>query len=290
MAQNRALSSAVSGARRHGRRLLAALAVLAGAGAASACEMTVRWNEDPPFSYRGPEGEILGLNIDIMRATLARLGCQAKMVELPWARALAELAAGRLDILPGTLRLPERESYALFSAPGPQSGNRLFLSKAAQARWQVGRLADLRGTGFRLGLQLGVAYGPEFSALEQEDPRFAAGLQRVATRHSLWRMLAAGRLDGVLANDWTGPAEIRQLGLAGQIQASGVLIAHSNASVAFSRKTVTPDFVARFDQASLSLHKDGSLAALRQRYLGTATLTPSARMSAPAARPAPAGP
>ncbi|MDN3920871.1 substrate-binding periplasmic protein [Roseateles violae] len=234
---------------------------------AAACEKTVRWNEDPPFSMRGSaDGELIGLNVELVRETLRRLGCSARWVEMPWARALAELEAGRLDILPGTLRLPERERFAYFSAPGPQSRNRLFVRADELRKWaSLSRLADLRGSGFRLGAQLGVAYGPDYDEL-MRDPEFARSVHRTPSRRSLWLMVDAGRLDGVLVNEMTGRRELAQLGLQERIKDTGLVANHPTAAVAFSRKTIAPDFVARYNKAAEAMQQDGSQAAIVQRY------------------------
>jgi polar amino acid transport system substrate-binding protein len=244
------------------------LALVLSSDTVLACEKTVRWNDDPPFSQRTADGEIIGMNADLVRESLRRMGCTPRWVELPWARALAELEAGRLDILPGTLRLPERERFAHFSAPGPQSRNRLFVRTDALKRWNsLTRLADLRGSGFRLGAQNGVSYGPEYELLIR-DPEFARTVHPVASRRSLWLMLDAGRLDGLLVDELTGRRELSQLGLQQRISESGLTVAHDLASVAFSKKTTGADFVARFNKAGEAMRQDGSEAAIVQRYSG----------------------
>lgn len=284
----------IAACRRLGRLLCLTLGATLGPGgpaAAQGCELSLRWNQDPPFSYRREDGEVAGLNIDLVREALARLGCRVRLREMPWARALAELEAGRLDILPGALRLPERERFARFAKPGPQSRNLLFVPSAASEP-APGRLAELRDGRFRLGVQLGVSYGPDFEALVA-DPLFAQQLHRTPSRRSLWLMLAAGRLDGVLADEQTGLIEIAQLGLQDQIRSSGLVLPYASATVAFSRRTVDADFVARFDRAAEAMHKDGSMAAILQRYLKPADTsrpsaagrhTPSRAASTPAAR------
>ena len=121
---------------------------------APACGKTLRWDDDPPFSMLLPNGEIGGINVDINRLTLERLGCQVTLVKLPWARALKELEQGRLDVLPGAFRRPEREVYAYFSGAILQpSRNILFMRKGDPARDGLHGLLDLLGTSFRLGAQ-----------------------------------------------------------------------------------------------------------------------------------------
>ena len=51
------------------------MALLA-AGAASACEMRMRWSEDPPYSFMREDGRIGGIDIEIAELALRRLGCR----------------------------------------------------------------------------------------------------------------------------------------------------------------------------------------------------------------------
>ena len=53
----------------------------------------------------------------LIRSALKGLNREASFVELLWVGALRELEQGRLDILPGGLRTPEREKFAYFSRP-----------------------------------------------------------------------------------------------------------------------------------------------------------------------------
>lgn len=249
-----------------GRSVFVLLTLLIAAGMpAAACEKTLRWNEDPPFAMRGADGEVTGLTVDMVRENLRRMGCSVRLVEMPWARALAELEAGRLDILPGTVRTPERERFAHFSRPGSQSGNVLFTHARDAGRWHFAELKDLRGSGFRLGAQIGVNYGPEFERL-MADPAFSQQVTRSSTRRNLWLMMDAGRLDGVVASEATGRTELARLGLQERIRTSGLALPRGTASVAFSRKSVPAEFVARYDQINEAMIKDGSHEAIVRKY------------------------
>lgn len=247
-----------------GRRFVA-LCVLAGAASAQACVKSLRWNDDAPFSMRDARGEIVGLQIDLARAALERLGCTARLVEMPWARALAELEAGRLDMLTGTFRRPEREAYAHFAGPGLRSPNVLFVRADALERWPQTRLLDLKGRGFRLGAQIGVSYGADYEELAR-DPAFARDLQKVGKRRALWQLLAMQRIDGVIADEATARYEIRALGLEGKLAGSRMVVSDDPSWTAFSRRSVAADFVARYEQALAEMRKDGSYRAIVERY------------------------
>ncbi|KAA0696304.1 ABC transporter substrate-binding protein [Halopseudomonas laoshanensis] len=235
--------------------------------AAAHCEKTLRWDDDPPFSMQLPNGDISGIDVELNRAVLGHLDCTVTLRKLPWARALRELELGRLDILPGAFRRPERAKYAHFSgAVLPASHNILFMNEEALAKWPVTRLLDLRDTEFRLGAQIRVYYGSDFQEV-MNDPEFAARVTILAKRENLWRMLDRGRIDGVIANEHTGAYEIRQLGLGRRIKATNVVVSHEPAEVAFSKESNDLDFVGDYAEALQQLVADGSYEQIVQRYV-----------------------
>jgi len=247
--------------------LWAALACLSATAATAAdCTKSVRWSDDAPYAFRGTEGELKGLHVDTVRAALKRMGCLPQFIERPWARALAELEDGNLDILPGALRRPERELYATFSRPVNRSPNVLFMRKAAVDKYKISKLADLIGTPFRLGAQIGVAYGPSFEAL-QKDPRFAALLTPLTARRGAWQMMDMDRLDGLIADETTGLLELQELGLSHAIVKTPIVITSEPGMFALSKKSLSPQFAADFDRALEAMVKDGELRQIRERYV-----------------------
>lgn len=235
---------------------------------ARACEVVVRWNDDPPYSFRQADGRLAGLNVELVEQTLARLGCRAQWRELPWARALVELEAGRLDLLPGGLRRPEREAFAFFVAQHVLSRNRLFVREADRAR--IGgatRLADVMRPGLRLGVQIGVVYGPEYAELLAQ-PTFRSTLTQSTTRRSLWQMLELGRVDGVLASEASARWELAQQGLQARIVATDVVLSDEPAFVMVSKRSRDATWARRYQEASDALQADGTMARAVRKYFG----------------------
>lgn len=249
------------------KRVLGWLMVVA-CGALQACEVRARWNDDPPFAMRLADGRIGGLNVELVEQTLARMGCKAQWLELPWARALVELEAGRLDLLPGGFRRPEREPYAFFVADHELSQNRLFVRKADRASIAAAtRLAEVARPGWRLGVQIGVVYGPEYADLLAQ-PQFRARLTQATARRSLWQMLELGRVDGVLSSEVSARWELQQAGLADAIVPTGVLLSHEPAYVLISRRSRDAAWAERYQQAFAGLKADGGMARIVHKYLG----------------------
>lgn len=59
----------------------AAMAAACCTAQAQVCIKSVRWYSDAPYAFRGADGQIRGLNIDIARATLKQMGCEANIQE-----------------------------------------------------------------------------------------------------------------------------------------------------------------------------------------------------------------
>ena len=271
--------------RRMVHRLLVPLLLLLSSAVASAdspCALTQRWNEDPPYSMKMPDGHVGGITVDVVRMALGRMGCSAVLVEMPWARAMAELQAGRLDILPGMLRSPEREVFAHFAMERANARNVLFAHVDAQARWPRQSLDEILHSDFKLGAQIGVNYGQAFVALDR-DPAFHRVLELGASRMRLWQMLKLRRIDGLIADEWTARYELAQLGMQDSVRATGLVITEEAAGIAFGKASVKLEFVQRFDAILASMERDGSYRAIVQKYVLTDGAPPPA---APSARPA----
>ncbi len=236
------------------------------AARAAECVKTVRWYDDAPYSFRGANGEVIGLEADLAREALQRMDCTARFVEMPWARALVELEAGRLDVLPGALKTPERERFAYFSRPVNRSPNVLFVSKAAAQKFRLTRLTDLIGTDFRLGAQISVSYGAEYAELIK-TPEFAARLVPITQRRSAWKMVETGRLDGMIADEVSGLVELQQLGLGEAMVKTRIVASSEPATIALSRQSLTREFADGFDRALVSMMQDGRYKQIRERYV-----------------------
>lgn len=258
------------------RHLLLGLALLAlGAATAQACTKRLRWNDDPPYSMRLPDGRIGGWTVELAQAVLQRMGCQVVLEEMPFARALAELRSGHLDMLDGAFPLPERQAYAHFSAPVLRSRNLIFIRRSDLPRFRAQSLAELFESGWQFGAQVGVMYGPAYAALQQ-DARFRARLQSVPRRSSLWQMLALGRVDVVMADELSAVHELAAARLSADIVPTALVVSDAPATMAFSKATTDAAFVQRYDAVLREMQADGSYERLRQRHgLGATAQPPS---------------
>jgi polar amino acid transport system substrate-binding protein len=225
------------------------------------CVLSVRMDEDPPYLTVLPNGQPGGVNADVAREALRRMGCKAEFRTLPFSRSLRDIQDGTLDILPDLFRTPEREVYARFSRARNQVPNRLFIRAADKGRWDLREFEDFPRLGVRLGVESGALVSLDFSKLMQ-DPKFRALVTPVRNHESLWRMLLAGHIDAVILDEQTARWELTHLGMAGTLTGTDFIAGAAPAFFAFSRATVTAGQVDAFDAAIEQMRKDGALAAI----------------------------
>lgn len=237
--------------------------LFASMASAEYCVKTFRWAEDPPYTYRSeeaPEG-VSGIDADIVRTVLDRMGCEVVFVEMPWARALAELKSGRVDIVSGAFDTPERRQYAYYSAYGQSVPNVLFMRAEDAKDTRISSFVDFLESDLILGGQVGVNYGPEyFQALRSGV--LGERLYLVPDRELLWRMLDRGRVDAVAASYLTGVMEINKQGYSGQILNTSIELSSAPAFIIFSKASVDESFVTRFDEVYREVRVNGVLQAI----------------------------
>ena len=120
---------------RRGRALAALAVALAGwasaAGASDApgarpagfvaAHPVWRASGDPtwrPYSFRGPDGRMAGLDVEFSQVLAERVGVRIEWVDVPsWPEAVRRFRAGEIDLLMGTADTVEREAEMLFTRP-----------------------------------------------------------------------------------------------------------------------------------------------------------------------------
>ena len=233
-----------------------------------ACSKIMSWNDDPPYSFidsAKPE-QVQGISVDIVKTILNRFDCDLELIKMPWARALESLKSGRIDILSGAFKTPERQEFAYYSSVADYSPNILFLRSGEEVKWKINSLADIIGSQFKLGVQINVSYSQEFELLKQQA-LFSQHLLSNSSRVALWRMLSLSRIDGVIADKTTAMIELNHLKLNDKIKPSPIIISNEPAFFAFSKSTNLRNFVDEFDAVYLQLISDGTITEIENSYL-----------------------
>ncbi len=235
-------------------RALMALGLLAALPwVAAAQPLMLHYQERPPFSSTGPDGQPQGLLIEPLKRALARSGIDHRWLTTPSQRQMALIQHGQgQDCGIGWLYTAEREALGRFSRP-------IYRNLPFQALVRSDRViaaapsaaALLADASQPLLAKEGYSYGVSIDALIQSQP---AAVQRTSTESvSMARMVAAGRAgwmlispeesEPLLASLGTDRAALRLVTLAGgepgstrhlycNLQVSAALIARLDRALA----------------------------------------------------------
>jgi len=219
--------------------------------------------EFPPYSY-SVHLQLTGLATEVVNATLAKSGVQAKTCEImPWARAykLAQTQANTL--IYSIARTPDREDRFIWIGAIAPYQIKLYKLRArediqlrtledAKAYMVGGELADVKQ-----------AYLKKQGFIEGEN------LRLVADDELNLRMLFAGRIDLLPFNEFSLPLVADQLGL----DASALEPALDMPEISYDlymalSKTSSNALATRLQKSLQTLEQAGTLNAIQGKYLG----------------------
>lgn len=92
----------------------------------------------PPLNFKGKDGTMRGLEVDLARSLAGLMGVELVIVETPFAELLDALAAGRVDLVSsGMTATPERSLRTAFIGPYFLSGKSILTRSASLAAVQA---------------------------------------------------------------------------------------------------------------------------------------------------------
>jgi cyclohexadienyl dehydratase len=239
------------------RWMILAGACLACAGAPESAPPLLRVGTSgdyPPFSVRSERGAD-GFDVAVARAWAAERGWRLELVPFRWPDLLLDLQAGRFDVaMSGVTIRPERSVAGRFSVPVARS-EAVVLVPATSAVQSPAALD-------RREVALAVNAGGHLEQVARS--RFPhARLLPLSPNSAVLDALLAGEVAGAVTDSLEAPHW-----MAGEnLRALGPL---SRDRKGYLLRAGLPELARDLDRWLLAHEADGSLAALRRRYLGEA--------------------
>lgn len=179
--------------------------------------LTIGWHDFPPFSYRNQQTDRLeGFDIETISHVLDAIGCDYRFVEMTWARTLASVSDGTIDIGMFAYRTAEREKFYEFSVPYRRESQNIAVKIEDAESVSIETLDDVFSGAYTVTADLHTWFGEEFSQR----------LRSLDTDHFLFhtsgqekriRMLLADRATIAIGNKETFDVHVSEMNVEGRI-------------------------------------------------------------------------
>jgi polar amino acid transport system substrate-binding protein len=238
--------------------------ILPGTGNAE-CKFVSSWEPWEPYQGMSVDGQFTGIDMDIVKAIFDDMGCSMEFVKMPWKRALISVQNGNIDLTMGASVLPEREKYAVFSLPYRDESFSIFLEKGGNVKYRINEIEDIMKYKIKLGTVRGYYYGPEFEAA-MKNPKFRKYIEEVHDDEANIRKMEKGRIKACLINYYVGVFLLKKCDLMDKLEHSPFTLKSGTIHVMFSKKTVSPDIIRRFNESLTKLKNSGKLDQIIKKY------------------------
>ncbi len=231
-----------------------------------------------PFESQNEKAEIVGFDIDVVKAIAAKAGIEIKFVNTPWEGIFNALNQGDRDLLVSAVTITdERKQTMDFSNPYFDAQQLI----AVKDNSKVAKFADLKK--LKVGVQTGTT-GDE--AVTKLQGKTSANIKRFESTPLALKELEAGGVDAVVADN-------------------GVVIHYVNNNTGSKFKTVadasfTPEqyglpvkkgnteLLEKLNKGLADIKADGSYDKIYTQYFGAAPPAAAAPAAAAASAPMPA--
>jgi polar amino acid transport system substrate-binding protein len=232
---------------------------------AAGAETTLRLATDVWLPYEDiSDKNSPGFSTEVIAHVLKSMNVKTDTREFPWARAMKEVFDGNRDALYTAFWTEDRAKFCLYpEEPLTRDKWVFFVRRANAASLSIASYEDLKDR--RIGILRGASITKEFWDIVRRHKNYEV----VKTDELNFRKLARGRLDYVVTSYSNGINLLKKMKLSDKIShLASPVIKEDNLYIIFSRKTVKPEFVARFSAALKAFKKTDTHRAIHQKYFG----------------------
>ena len=224
--------------------------------------------ESKPAEYT-ENGVIKGINVDIVREALKRMGYDCKIIFLPWKRALNSVKTGQADGIIDAAYSEERAVYMYYPSEA------IFIEE-----WYCFKRKDTvltldKDLANAAEIRLGISYGFVYGGIIQEaiDGKRFKEIQKVHNNELNLKKLIAGRFDMFVGGKKNTLFFADKMGCSDKIETVKMtgtdqeyLLSSSKTYLGFSKKTMDNEIAFEFSGVIAEMKKDGTIDGIMMKY------------------------
>ncbi len=146
-----------------------------------------------PFESQNEKGEIVGFDIDVLRAVTDKAGLEVKFVNTPWEGIFNALKQGDRDLLVSSITITDERKQSMDFTDSYFDAHQLIAIKGDS---KVARFDDLKS--LRVGVQTGTTGDETISKLQGKN---STNIKRFESTPLALKELEAGGIDAVVADN-----------------------------------------------------------------------------------------
>ncbi len=231
------------------------------------CTLSIGWAAWEPYQYKGRDGAVTGMDIDIINAAIKHTDCKVTYVEGDWADLLDRLKKGTLDAVASATLTEKRRSYAYFSEPYRAETFAIYVKNKDRERYSGMSIKSMLEAGMRLGAVMDYFYGATLNDL-QDSEKYARQFIYNDFSESNFALLFDNKVDGVLEDPYVGADLIRRRGWNEKLSKLPLVIHSGDVHLMFSKKSVSDKTVELMNNALAKIKANGTFNRLIEHYGG----------------------
>lgn len=217
----------------------------------------------PPFESVNSKGEIIGFDIDVLKAICQKIHRTCQFINRPWDNLIPGLQLDKFDVIFGAMNITaERQQQVNFTKPYYVDSGTLIAAKSAKLALNSDALKNKT-----IGVQGSTTYEQYLQAVYGKVVR----TKRYASYQEAFFDLQSGRIDAVLGDtpimkDW-----IKNPAVSATYTAVGGPITDEkffNQGYGFAVKKSNITLLNELDSGLAAIKSDGSLQKIEQQYFG----------------------
>jgi len=232
---------------------------------AESCQLILGWDPWEPYQYLTPDNQVKGLEIELIQSMAKQVNCNVTFEQGEWMVLLEKLKLGEIDMLGGASKTETREVFAHFSDAYRHESFVLYLLTENQENYVEKSIYELMDEKFRLGITEDYIYGDAIAGIQDKES-YQAQIVTVPVTEVNYYNLIQGNIDGFLEDPFVAGYTIKRKGLSSKIVASGIKVHSGDVSIMFSKTSVKPEMVEKFNIALDDIKDSGEYQKILGKY------------------------
>ncbi len=231
----------------------------------NAKKLIVGFDENfPPFGFKDQNGEFVGFDIDLAKATMKEMGREVEFKPIDWDTKEDDLSAGRIDMIWNGLEITDdREKSMLFSKPYMYSGFIVFVCHSENSK-------DIKNKDQLAGFTVGIQSGSTVEMYVEHDVALKSNVKEIKfykENNEIFKEMLEGKVDALIADETYGNYYIIQNHLEDKIDALNLTIgAKGKIAIGFRKQDIKlfTEVQTAFDK----ILKDGTAEKISDKWFG----------------------